>query len=119
MKAPTKKQVAAEIATLEKLKPRVRPSSMFGDDHHAAIDAQLVVLRERLDSDEIHKRFAPITAEELAAESGEEPDESQAADINRDEGRADNVVTEALDAALWLDGDIKEKPSASWKELVS
>ena len=39
-----KKQIDKEIAALKKMKPNVRRSSAFGDNHHAAIDAQIDVL---------------------------------------------------------------------------
>jgi hypothetical protein len=45
----TAEEVAAEISALEALKLRVVPTSHFGDDNHAAIQAQIDFLRGDLD----------------------------------------------------------------------
>ena len=45
-KRKTEEQISAEIAALVALKPKVRQRTAFGDDNHAAIDAQLAVLRD-------------------------------------------------------------------------
>lgn len=97
-KKPTEKQIKAEIEKLKKMKPNVRPYSMFGDDHHRAIEAEIVVLEERLtEPDDVRDRF------EFAPE---------------------NVRDHAEIAAQWLQGeyegfDEKDKcPSDSWKSLL-
>ena len=48
----TGKEIAAEIAKLKKMKPDVRKTSMFGDNHHDAIDAQVDVLERKLTLDQ-------------------------------------------------------------------
>lgn len=101
-KKPTDKQIAAEIAALKKMKPNVRRLSAFGDDHHAAIDAQIRVLEQKLTNNQIYDYFDAV---------GD-------SDIDHDEGRSENVLSAATDAAQWRDGDTKEKPSMSWKELT-
>ena len=60
----TAKQIQKEIAALVAIKPRVIPHSAFGDDHHAAIDAQIEVLESGLDEGEVYDR----ADEEKAAE---------------------------------------------------
>ncbi len=88
------KQIKEEIAKLEEMKPNVRRSSSFGDDHHEAIDAQVEVLKEQLDNDEIYDRF---------------------------EDGPQNVLDAALEAMGWMDGGSYgegERPSKNWAELV-
>jgi hypothetical protein len=103
MKKPTDKQIAAEIAALKKLKPRLRKSSVFGDDHHAAVDAQIAVLEERLSDGKIYDRF----------------ESTGFTDIDHGEGRGDNVLSAAIDAQQWRDGDKEDKPSSEWRELTT
>ena len=55
--AKTDTEVQQEIANLIAIKPRIPQFSAFGDNNHAAIDAQLAVLRERLTRDEVVTRF--------------------------------------------------------------
>ncbi len=93
-KRPTPAQVKDEIAKLKKMKPNVRMTSNFGDNHHDAIDAQLDVLEEGLDNDEIYDRF---------------------------EDGPQNVLDAALEAMGWMDGGSYgegERPSKEWKSLL-
>ena len=71
------------------MKPRVRRFSGFGDDHHAAIDLQILVLEERMDADQIGDEF---------------------------EDTDDN--SHAYECVQWMNGDVEEAPSTGWKELV-
>lgn len=57
MKKPTNKEIAAEAKKLDEMKPKVRRFSMFGDDNWAAIEAQIRVLEEDLDEDEIYEAY--------------------------------------------------------------
>ncbi len=87
-------EIAAEIAALTTMKPTVLRFSKFQDDHHAAIEAQIDVLTQRM------------TIEELAADFGES---------------ADNILDEATDAYDWMNGlqaDDMLKPSENWASLV-
>jgi hypothetical protein len=93
-KKPTAAQIKAEIAKLEKMKPNVRRSSAFGDDHQAAIDAQLDVMKEGLDNDAIYDRY---------------------------EHGPQNVLDAALEVMGWMDGGSYgdgEPPTNNWKSLV-
>lgn len=97
---PTPEQVAQEIEKLVAMKPTVRRTSMFGDNHHAAIDAQVEVLRGRLTEEAIYLRYGdPLD---------DDPDQPQ------------NVVESALEARQWLDGESEGglPPSAEWRALV-
>jgi hypothetical protein len=92
MKKPTDKQVTEEIKTLKAMKPTVLRASVFGDDHHKAIDAQVAVLEEKLSEDDVYERY---------------------------QDRADNVRDAASQAAQWMEGESEDgKPSKGWKSLV-
>lgn len=95
MKTP--KKVEKEIAALLKLRPKVLHRSAFGDDHHAAIDAQVTVLKDRLSESDIW-------------------------DLAEAEGWADNVRDAALLAWEWRTGmpldDGQTRLVEQWQELV-
>lgn len=54
--APSPERIAREIANLQALRQHVREFSLMGDDNHAAIDAQELVLRERINAEEATRR---------------------------------------------------------------
>lgn len=87
----TGKEIAAEIAKLKKMKPDVRKTNMFGDNHHDAIDAQVDVLERKLTLDQCWDEFADAR---------------------------ENVQECAREAAEWLVGDTDDLPSKEWKELL-
>jgi hypothetical protein len=87
----SKEEVQKEIETLREMKPKVRQFSAFGDDHHAAIDAQIEVLQEGLDDCDVYERF---------------------------EEDASNILDEAIHALEWMSGEKDEAPSVDWKDLV-
>mgnify|MGYP000880969128 CR=1 FL=1 len=92
MKMPTEKQIESEIKKLAKIQQMVLPYSAFGDDHRAAIAAQIVVLEERLTEDDVWDRY------------GDD---------------AENIRENAEEAARWLEGDTDEKTlSENWACLV-
>jgi len=94
--APTITQITAEIATLREMQPRVRHYSGFGDDHHAAIDAQVDALTEALSEADVYGKYGDEANVDFA----------------------DNVFRAALDAVDWRAGDSDEVPSEGWAELV-
>jgi hypothetical protein len=97
MKKPTEKQIAKEIQTLKTMKPNIVRYSMFGDDNHAKIDAQIEVLEERLSEDEVYNRF----------EDSDNPD------------RTYDLVSCARYAAEWLIGQAEDGvPSKGWEGLA-
>lgn len=97
--------VNAEIARLVKMKSRVRQRTAFGDDNHDAIDAQILVLTNRADNDEVYDRFGP-SHDDKGKESFEFTDS------------CDHKLQAALEALMWLEGETKEAPSKGWKELM-
>jgi hypothetical protein len=93
---PTIKEIKDQIEGLQELKPTVRQTSMFGDNHWDSIDAQVEVLTEDLSEDEIYEK-------------------------NDSEEWADNVKDAAMEARRWLDGeelDDAEDLVDQWQSLV-
>ena len=85
MKKPTKDQIAAEIAALEKAKIYAPARTMFGDDNHANIDRQIEYLRGDLDMD------------------GPEWDDL-----------SENEQSAVMKAEAWQDGYSEESLSSGW-----
>ena len=97
---PTTEQIAAEIALLQAVHPKVPTHSFFGDDNRAAIDAQIRVLQERMSLDEVHDTFGELTAD---------GDFSQ------------NTLDCALTAHDWLNGDLaadEASPAFGWEGIA-
>jgi len=57
MMSKTQKEIGKEIEALKAIRPRVKPYTYFGDDNLAALDAQIEVLEQDLDSDDIWDRW--------------------------------------------------------------
>ena len=87
----TEKEIKAEITRLKTMKPNVRRASMFGDNHHDAIDAQVDVLDRKLTPEQCWDEFADDR---------------------------ENIQESAREAAEWLVGDTDDLPSKGWKELL-
>ena len=99
-KTPNEHNIKAQIAGLQKIKPKVRHRTIFVydhweaiDDHWEAIDAQARVLEKRMS-------------------------DSQAEAYFRDHPQ--NVQDATRDAILWLEGKYTDYPDLvdSWRELV-
>jgi hypothetical protein len=98
---PGKKKIEAEIKKLKEILPKVQPFSAFGDDNQARIRAEIRVMEEDLDEDDIFNEF-PASDEDM--ESG-----SPCAGTNQS----------ARDARQWLDGESEDgSPYENWKPLV-
>lgn len=52
-------QIKKEADTLEAMKLKVRQFTAFGEDNHKRIEAQITVLRENLDEDDIDDKWPP------------------------------------------------------------
>lgn len=98
----TQEQIDQEIAALKTLKPTVRRCNAFGDDHHAAIDAQIEVLEKKLSHDAVYDRYEP---------TGDD-------DIDGDEGRSESIMTAASDAHRWMHDESDDAPSEDWGTLA-
>ncbi len=91
----TEKEIKDQIAALKKIKPTVLRRSFFGDDHHAAIDAQIETLQNKYSYRTIDNR------------NGAEWEENEA--------------DSARSACDWMGGEDLEDgptPADTWKELV-
>jgi hypothetical protein len=96
-KVPTEAEIIAEMKKLDKMKPKVRRRSMFGDDNHEAIDAQLHVLSNKLTEADIYSNY-------------------DTGDDNNGEVST-HVLDSALDAYRWMQGE-EVAPSESWEGLT-
>lgn len=106
MKAKTDKQIAAEIKALEKIKPRVLRYSGFGDDHHAAIDAIVVVLKERLTEDDLYTRQEDCQNTECTGDDGID-------------WAIEHIFENGCEAAQWLKGESEFKTlTENYKHLI-
>jgi len=65
----TQEQIKKEIKALETVRPKIRPRSMFGDDNLAGLDAQIEVLENDWDDDEIYNRYDHAGSSEYILES--------------------------------------------------
>lgn len=93
-------EILAEVERLRTLLPQVRTTNAFGEDHHAAIDAQIAVLEKRLSHQSIYEAYGDEEADDFAQ----------------------NVLEAALIARDWMTGDLaadEGKPSDEWTELAA
>jgi len=93
----TTEEIKNEIEKLATMKPNVRHYSAFGDDHHAAIQAQIEVLENRMDNDDVYDTFG---------------------DEDSDDFRQ-NVLDQADYAARWMRDEEDAAPSEDWQGLVN
>lgn len=105
MKKPTKAQIKKEIAALRKMKPRVLHYSGFGDDHHAAIDAQIHVLENGLGSNEVYDLQCECEMNECAGDDGIE-------------WHRENIFSAANEVIGWREGEEEISPTENWKPLM-
>lgn len=82
--APTPEEITAEIAALKDLVTKVCVKNFFGDNNQDAIYAQIDVLEEVMDDDDVYSRF------------GEDA-------FLDDSEFSQHVLDNALQAARWLD----------------
>lgn len=87
----TPAEVAAEIAALKTIQPRIRRYTMFHDDNHAAVAAQIALLE------------------------AENPEEAIDDYSIEDDEHTYFAVSTALE---WLLKDRDEAPSADWADLI-
>lgn len=88
----TKEEIQATIAKLQEMKPNVRRTTFFGDNNHAAIDAQIWVLENEASEDEVYDEFD-----------------------------TDHERDNALEAAAWLEGEELDGGGLveGWQSLVN
>jgi len=61
----TEKQIKKEIEALKTIRPNVIPMSLFGDDNLAGVDAQIAVLENDWDEDDVYDEFEKLDRIEL------------------------------------------------------
>lgn len=93
---PSAKRIAKEVLALERILPKVKQYSIFGDDHHAAIRAQIAVLQNVWNDEDY-----------ICGEYGEHVETSN----------GQHRLDSALDAMNWR-GEFEGSLAASWKELT-
>lgn len=76
----TAKEIKTQIAALKKVRPKVRPHSIFGTDNLAQLDAQVYVLENLSDNNDIYDEY----------------DHS---------GIDEEILSAALEARQWLNGE--------------
>jgi len=100
IKVPSAPQIIAEIKKLEEMKPHVLKASIFGDNHHEAIEAVINVLERRWTTDDVYDEYPYATGEEDVEEVRE------------------NIHSAAVHAAEWMAGDGDgSTPSSNYAEL--
>jgi hypothetical protein len=93
MAKPSKKEIKQEIKQLKDLLSNIRPYSIFGTDNKAQLAAQIKVLEEDMDNNDIYDEF----------------------DYS---GIDEEVLGSALNAREWLDGEYEEETlSEDWEGL--
>ena len=65
----TQKEIEAEIAALKAVRPKVWPQTLFGDNNLTALDAQIEVLEQGLDEEDIYDRFDVVSSTDYILES--------------------------------------------------
>lgn len=65
----TQEQITKEIGALKTVRPNVRPRSAFGDDNLAQLDAQIEVLENNWDDDDIYDNFDRCAIQEYILEA--------------------------------------------------
>lgn len=95
---PTPDQCKEEAKKLWAMKPRVRETTLFGDDNHAALEAEAKVLNEGMSEDQIHDQW------------GEDANEAD-----------EHVLNHALTVYKWMhEGDVDGdgSPSFQWEAIA-
>lgn len=53
----TQEEITRQIIALKEIRPKVRPRNMFGDDNLAQLDAQINVLENLMDNEDIYEKY--------------------------------------------------------------
>lgn len=96
MKTP--EVVQTEIGKLIELKPKIRATTFFGDNNRDAIQAQIDVLTDLMDEDDIY---------DMGSDDDDEPGEW-----------TQHEIDSALEAHHWLYEETDEAPSVGWEPLI-
>ena len=83
-------EVADQIKRLKAVKKRLGRYSGFGDDNHAAIDAQVEFFEKNLDRDAVY-----------------------------DQGWSQHQESSVQDACNWVEGEEEVSPAEGWEEIAN
>ena len=80
----TNEEIKKEVEALKAIRPKVKPYSIFGDDNLANLDAQVNVLENNLDPDDIYEQYDHADASEYVLEGALEADNWRSGDSESD-----------------------------------
>lgn len=87
----TQEEIKKEIKALKIVRPKVKPYSIFGDDNLAQLDAEINVLENYLDEDEINDKYDHA-------------------------GASEEILNAAFHARDWIDGEVDPDGNESLAE---
>lgn len=105
-RAPTKAEIKAEIKKLKDMKKHVPEFNFFRDSNHHEIEAQIYVLKNDIDHDEIAERYLPKGGD------------GEPTDLERSAGITIEAESAGRDARNWMDGEEADAPSKGWESLA-
>lgn len=97
MKLRTNKELNDEIAALSALKTTIPKMTMFGNNNHEKLDAQIEVLEQRMTEKQVEQRFYQDESDDLYQDGD------------------NDLWSNAGDAHRWMIGEEDESPSSGWK----
>ncbi len=105
---PTKAQIKAEIKKLKAMKPFIPVKSMFGDNNHNSIDADIAVMEKNLTEEQIEERYLPRD------EDGDDTED------DHESGKTSDIEHSARMTRYWMDGEKQGDgaPSKGWESLA-
>lgn len=86
----TPREILFEVGALRRLRALVPPMNGFGESNVRSIDAQIEVLEKNLSERRVDDLF----------------------------GAREHLLSNALEAVYWRNGDNDDAPSAGWQDLV-
>lgn len=69
MSKKTKEEIKKQIKALKSVRPNIVPRSAFGDNNIARLDAQVKVLEENMDEDEIWDKWSDMDIAQCAIDA--------------------------------------------------
>ncbi len=107
---PTKAQIKAEIKKLKAMKPFIPVKSMFGDNNHNSIDADIAVMEKNLTEEQIEERYLPRD------EDGDDIED------DHENGKTADIEHSARMTRYWMDGAPRlgeGAPTKGWEALAT
>ncbi len=106
---PTKAEIKAEIKKLKAMKAFIPVKSMFGDNNHNSIDADIAVMEKNLTEEQIGERYLPRD------EDGDDIED------DHESGKTADIEHSARMTRYWMDGEKHGDgaPSKGWESLAT